>query len=225
MCLLSTFGTPLNFPAIKQNEESLYLVLPSSTLVWVISDARPNIFFNLINLFLAALGVHCCTQLCLVAASRGSFLLQRATENYGGFSRGARALGRAGFSSCGTQAWLIAPRHEESFQTRDQSCVWSALAGRFLTTRRVHRPTFLYKRFGGWYFLFPGGSDGKESACNVGYPGSIPALNPGSPGGGLGTPLQCSCLGNPMDRGAWRPQNHRVRHDWAAKTHTHFLLQ
>ena len=104
MCLLSTFGTPLNFPAIKQNEESLYLVLPSSTLVWVISDARPNIFFNLINLFLAALGVHCCTQLCLVAASRGSFLLQRATENYGGFSRGARALGRAGFSSCGTQA-------------------------------------------------------------------------------------------------------------------------
>ena len=33
--------------------------------------------------------------------------------------------------------------------------------------------------------------------------GSIPGSS-GSPGGGHGNPLQYSCLGNPMDRGAWR---------------------
>ena len=48
----------------------------------------------------------------------------------------------------------------------------------------------------------PGGSDGKESVCNAGDPGSIPGLGR-SPGGGHGDPLQCSCLENPMDRGAW----------------------
>ena len=50
---------------------------------------------------------------------------------------------------------------------------------------------------------FPGGSDGKESACNVGDPGSIPGSGR-SPGGEHGNPLQCSCWENPMDRGAWR---------------------
>ena len=39
----------------------------------------------------------------------------------------------------------------------------------------------------------PGGSDGKESACNVGHPGSIPVLG-SSPGEGYGYPLQYSCL-------------------------------
>ena len=48
---------------------------------------------------------------------------------------------------------------------------------------------------------FPGGSDGKESACSVGDPGSIPGLRR-SPGEGNCNPLQHSCLENPMDRGA-----------------------
>ena len=43
---------------------------------------------------------------------------------------------------------------------------------------------------------FPGGLDGKESACNVGDSGSIPGLRR-SPGGGHGNPLQYSCLENP----------------------------
>ena len=47
----------------------------------------------------------------------------------------------------------------------------------------------------------PGGSDGKESACNAGHPGSIPGLGR-SPGEGNGNPLQYSGLENPMDRGA-----------------------
>ena len=50
---------------------------------------------------------------------------------------------------------------------------------------------------------FPGGSDGKGSACNAGDLGLIPRLGR-SPGGGHGNPLQHSCLENPMDRGAWR---------------------
>ena len=48
---------------------------------------------------------------------------------------------------------------------------------------------------------FPGGSDGKASACNEGDPGSIPGLGR-SAGEGNGNPLQHSCLENPMDRGA-----------------------
>ena len=43
---------------------------------------------------------------------------------------------------------------------------------------------------------FPGGSDRKESACNVGDQGSVPGLGR-SPGGGHGNPLQYSCLENP----------------------------
>ena len=43
---------------------------------------------------------------------------------------------------------------------------------------------------------FPGGSDGKESACNAGDQGLIPGLGR-SPGGGHGDPLQYSYLENP----------------------------
>jgi len=49
---------------------------------------------------------------------------------------------------------------------------------------------------------FPGGSEGKESACNAGDPASIPGSGR-SPGGGHGNPLQYSYLENPTDRGAW----------------------
>ena len=45
---------------------------------------------------------------------------------------------------------------------------------------------------------FPGGSDGKASVCNAGDPGSIPGLGR-SAGEGNGSPLQYSCLENPMD--------------------------
>ena len=49
---------------------------------------------------------------------------------------------------------------------------------------------------------FPGGSDGKESACNAEDLGLIPGLGR-SPGEGNGYSLQYSCLENSMDRGAW----------------------
>ena len=59
----------------------------------------------------------------------------------------------------------------------------------------------------------------KESACNAGNPGLIPGLGR-PPGEGNGNPLQCSCLENPMDRGAWQaavPGVTRVRHDLGTK--------
>ena len=49
---------------------------------------------------------------------------------------------------------------------------------------------------------FPGGSDGKASACNTGYPGLIPGFER-SPEEGNGNPFQYSCPENPMDGGAW----------------------
>ena len=57
------------------------------------------------------------------------------------------------------------------------------------------------------------GSDGKESACNAGDPGSIPGLGR-SPGEQYGNPLQHFCLENSMDRGAWWATLHRVTKSW-----------
>ena len=56
---------------------------------------------------------------------------------------------------------------------------------------------------------FPGGSDGKVSAYNVGDLGSIPGSGR-SPGEINGNPLQCSCPENPMDGGTWEATVHGV---------------
>ena len=60
----------------------------------------------------------------------------------------------------------------------------------------------------------PGGSDGKELACNMREPGSIPGSGRSS-GEGNGNPLQYSCLENPMDKGSWWVTVHGV-----TKSHT-----
>ena len=68
---------------------------------------------------------------------------------------------------------------------------------------------------------FPGGSVGKESACNAGDLGLIPGLER-SPGERNGNPLQYPCLENPMDRGSWWATLHgitRVRHDLVTTLH------
>ena len=64
----------------------------------------------------------------------------------------------------------------------------------------------LFKKKMKWsndFIDFPNGSAGKESTCNSGDTGDVGSI-PGSgrsPGGVNGSPLQCSCLENPMDRG------------------------
>ena len=61
-----------------------------------------------------------------------------------------------------------------------------------------------------------------NTPTNAGDPGSIPGSER-PPGEGSGNPLQYSCLGNPMDRGTWRPVAHGVPKsctwlsDWALK--------
>ena len=70
------------------------------------------------------------------------------------------------------------------------------------------------------WFGFPSGSVVKNLPVNAGDTGLIPG--PGrSSGEGNGNPLQCSCLGNPMDRGAWQgysPRScRRVRHNLVTK--------
>ena len=52
------------------------------------------------------------------------------------------------------------------------------------------------------YTGFPSGSEGKESACDAGDVRSVCGSGR-APGEGNGNPLPVSCLGNPMDRGAW----------------------
>ena len=56
---------------------------------------------------------------------------------------------------------------------------------------------------------FPGGPDGKASVYNVRELSSIPGLGR-FPGEGNDTPLQYSCLENPMDGGAWWAPVHGV---------------
>ena len=60
---------------------------------------------------------------------------------------------------------------------------------------------------------FPGASDGKEWACNVGDLSSIPGLGR-SLGGGHGKPLQYSGLENSMDRRDWQATDHGVAKSW-----------
>ena len=75
---------------------------------------------------------------------------------------------------------------------------------------------------------FPGGSAVRNLPANVGDVGTTPGSGR-SPGEGNDNPLQYSCLGNPMDRGAWRAIVHvhgvaRVRHDLATKEQQHDLF-
>ena len=60
---------------------------------------------------------------------------------------------------------------------------------------------------------FPGGSEVKASACNVGDLDLIAGLGR-SPGEGNGNPLQYSCLENPMDGKAWKAAVHGVIEGW-----------
>ena len=156
-------------------------------------------------LFLAVLGPHCCV----------GFPLQWLLFLW---STGFRVCGLQGLQLPCSRAQaeqlpctsLVAPRHVGSSWTRDGTCVsWT---GRRVLYHQATREAlcFLlqirYQQFLNtlWLVLgFPGGSEVKASACNVGDPGLIPGSGR-SPGEENGSPLQYSCLQNPMDRGVWR---------------------
>ena len=63
----------------------------------------------------------------------------------------------------------------------------------------------------------------KISACNARNLGLIPGLGR-SPGEGNGNPLLYSCLGNPMDREAWKAQVHGITKSQTQLTNTPAIL-
>ena len=74
--------------------------------------------------------------------------------------------------------------------------------------------------------VFSGGSDSKESTCNMGDLDSVLKLGR-SPGEGNGNPLQYSCLESFTDRGAWWAivmGSQRAWHDWATNTYLFKLV-
>ena len=74
----------------------------------------------------------------------------------------------------------------------------------------IQQDFVVYFIYSSLYLLgLSGGSDSKKSACNAEDLGSIPGLGR-SPEGGNGNPLQCSCLENSTDRGAWWAAVHGV---------------
>ena len=85
-------------------------------------------------------------------------------------------------------------------------CVWVQLKISYMFYIWIYVNENIY-----WLYIcyqgFPGGSDSKESACNVGDLGLIPGSGR-SPGEGNGNPLQYSCLENAMDGGAWQSPVH-----------------
>ena len=90
---------------------------------------------------------------------------------------------------------------------------------RTIPWRRAWQPTPIFLR------ACPGGSDGKESACNAEDPGSLSGSGR-SPGEENGRLLQYSRLNNPMDRGSWQSTIHRVTDSWTRLdnwAHTHKL--
>ena len=105
-----------------------------------------------------------------------------------------------------------------------------------LTKRHVNRPIFTKKKkkknpakIGKCYQNkeLPWCLSGKESACTSGDVGSVPGWGT-SPGEGKSNPLQCSCLGHPMGRGAWQTAGHnktikKSRQSKNIKKNTHWL--
>ena len=86
-----------------------------------------------------------------------------------------------------------------------------------LPLSHLRSPIYMYNI---WVFIeLLDGSAGKESTWSAGDESLIPGSGR-FPGGGNGNPLQFSCLGNPMERQAWRATVHvvtRVGHYWMTK--------
>ena len=99
-----------------------------------------------------------------------------------GLKAATLTVGLSSLLVCSAQFGLASPYHYLSQSLKIYLCV------------HTHTHTHTHHIRG-----FPGGSDGKESACNAGDLGLIPGSER-SPGEGNGNPLQYSCLENSMDK-------------------------
>ena len=110
-----------------------------------------------------------------------------------------------GISQARILEWVAIPCFRGSSWPRNQTHVCSiSLTGR--------------QRWYWWINNFP------FKAANARDVGLVPGLG-SSPGKGNGNPLQCSCLGNPMDRGAWRATVHGPDRLLLQKMKTQGLVQ
>ena len=101
----------------------------------------------------------------------------------------------------------ISPGHAVLKPKKKTSLVFRGNGDISIRNMHIHKCTQVHEQG------LPDGLDGKESACTVGDPSSIPGSGK-SPGEGNGNPLHYSCLENSMDRGAWQATVHGVINKW-----------
>ena len=109
--------------------------------------------------------------------------------------------------------WMASPTHWIWVGVNSGSWWWTGRPGvlQSMGSQRVRHDwaAVLSWTEDGCTLGFPGGSDGKESACSAEEPGSIPGSGRSS-GEGNSNPLQYCCLENSMDREAWWATVHGV---------------
>ena len=87
--------------------------------------------------------------------------------------------------------------------------LWNSVIAKMKTPKQAPNSKCLIEINYNMVLGLPKWLSGKESASNTGDTGSVPGSGR-SPGVGNGNPLQYCCLGNPMDRVAWRVTVHGV---------------
>ena len=127
---------------------------------------------------------------------------------------------------CVVPGSVLHPQGTSAFKKKGR-CLWWWEVDRMQWTSALYPSSFLK---GLTYSLgSPDGSVDKEPTCSAGNTGDASSLlgSGTSPGGGHGSPLQYTCLENPMDRRAWRATDHGIsksqtRLKWAP---THKILK
>ena len=115
----------------------------------------------------------------------------------------------AGSVSFGNSLLLLWEELTELCKISDNEVLARDISDNEVLARDIHLQKSSYHSEIYVLLVLPRWLSGKESTCQVGDLGSISRLER-SPGGGNGNPLQYSCLGNPMDRGAWQATVYRV---------------